>query len=385
MTALARTVELLGDLIAFPTISSHSNTAMIDALASRFDDLGARCHVFADDDGSKASLFATLGPEEQGGIMLSGHTDVVPVDGQTWTRPPFEMTSDDAQLFGRGACDMKGFVAAAVIMAQHYAALPLRRPIHFAFTHDEEVGCLGAQAMIPELQRLGLSPEMAIIGEPTEMRVIEGHKGCCEYTTRFRGLAGHGSDPAAGVNAAEYAVRYVARLMALREDLRARAPRNSRFEPPETTLNIGRIEGGFMHNVIVEQAEVDWEFRPVQRSDFDHVRSTLNNFVETELLPAMRAVHPAADITTEVMGEVVGLEPMTENAARDLIAGLLGANGADVVPFGTEAGLFQQTGMDVIVCGPGSIEQAHKADEFIRLDQLQQCVGMLERLGQRLI
>ena len=383
MSPLTQTVEILGKLIAYPSISTESNLALINDLADRFDSLGARCHVFA--ESGKANLFASIGPDIPGGIMLSGHTDVVPVDGQDWTFAPFRMSEENACLFGRGTCDMKGFVAAAVVMADHYAALPLRRPIHFAFTHDEEVGCLGAQTLIPEMQRLGLQPDMAIVGEPTEMRVIEGHKGCCEYTTRFSGLAGHGSDPSAGVNAVEYAVRYVTRLMSLREELRARAPSDSRYVPPETTLNIGRIAGGHMHNVIVEKAEVDWEFRPVQRKDFDFVRSTLATYVETELLPAMRAVFPAADITTETMGEVVGLQPLSVNAARDLVAGLLGANGADVVPFGTEAGLFQQMGMDVVVCGPGSIAQAHKADEFIRLDQLQLCLGMLERLGQRLV
>jgi acetylornithine deacetylase len=187
------------------------------------------------------------------------------------------------------------------------------------------------------------------------------------------------------VNAAEYAVRYVSRLMALREDLRARVPAGSRFEPPYTTINIGRVQGGHAHNVIVGKAEVDWEFRPVQTSDFRFVKETMEAFVEQDLLPQMRAVYPQADISTETLGEVVGLEPMTQNAARDLMSGLLGANSAGVVPFGTEAGLFQQFGMDVVVCGPGSIAQAHKPDEFVSLDQLAVCLGMLERLGQKLV
>ena len=385
MTALEQTVDLLGELIAYPTVSTDSNLAMIDDLANRLDGLGARCFTVADKAGGKANLFATLGPDMPGGILLSGHTDVVPVAGQDWSGDPFRMRAADGQLTGRGTCDMKGFIAASIVMAGAYQSLTLRKPVHFAFTHDEEVGCLGAQRLIPELVARGIRPDIGIIGEPTEMRVIEGHKGCCEYTTRFQGLAGHGSDPSAGVNAAEYAVRYVARLMALRDELRVRAPAGSQFEPPETTLNIGRISGGHLHNVIVEQAEVDWEFRPVQRSDFDFVKATISAFVETDLLPAMRAVYPGADISTEVMGEVIGLEPMSENAARDLVADLVGANGADVVPFGTEAGLFQEMGMDVVVCGPGSIAQAHKADEFIRVDQLAHCLNMLERLGQRLI
>jgi acetylornithine deacetylase len=384
MTRLEQTAEMLGRLIAYPTVSTDSNLEMISDLRDRLSDLGARCHLFTSGDGAKANLFASLGPQAPGGILLSGHSDVVPVTDQDWSRDPFTMHRAHDLLFGRGACDMKGFIAAVMVMAPHFARLDLKRPVHFAFTYDEETGCLGAQSLVPELQRLGIKPDIAIIGEPTEMRVIEGHKGCCEYTTKFIGLEGHGSHPALGVNAAEYAVRYVSRLLQLRDELRARAPADSRFEPPETTVNVGRIAGGHAHNVIVGKAEVDWEFRPVQTSDQHFVKDTMRNYVEEELLPAMRAVCPDADIATETMGEVVGLTPMPENAARELVAELTGANGADVVPFGTEAGLFQQMGTDVVVCGPGSIRQAHKPDEFVSLDQLQACLNMLEKLGARL-
>jgi acetylornithine deacetylase len=382
---LQATVELLDRLIAYPTVSTDSNLEMIIDLSGRLQSLGARTHIFGDETGSKATLFGSLGPDVPGGVLLSGHSDVVPVTDQDWSSDPFQMRQADGLLYGRGTCDMKGFIAASVVMAEHFAALPLKRPVHFAFTYDEETGCLGAQALIPELTRLGIKPDIAIIGEPTEMRVIEGHKGCCEYTTRFEGLEGHGSSPDLGVNAAEYAVRYVSRLMALREDLRARVPMGSRFEPPYTTINIGRIQGGHAHNVIVGKAEVDWEFRPVQTSDLRFVKETMEAFVEQDLLPKMRTVYPHADISTETVGEVVGLEPMSENAARDLVSGLLGSNSAGVVPFGTEAGMFQQMGMDVIVCGPGSIAQAHKPDEFVSVDQLEVCLGMLERLGDKLV
>ncbi len=385
MTALEDTVDLLDRLVSYPTISTDSNVDMIGDLAEYLAGLGARGEVFADDSGTKANLFATLGPEGPGGILLSGHSDVVPVADQDWTSEPFVLRREGDKLFGRGTCDMKGFIAASLVMARRYADLSLTRPVHFAFTHDEETGCIGARALVPELKARGLRPDIAIIGEPTEMRVIEGHKGCCEYTTQFSGLEGHGSDPDAGVNAVEYAVRYVGRLLTLRAELIARAPSGSRFRPAHTTLNIGRIAGGVAHNVIAGRAEVDWEMRPVQQIDIDFVKTALAAYIETELLPAMRAVHPAADISTQTLGEVTGLEPMAENAARDLVADLTGANSADVVPFGTEAGLFQEMGMDVVVCGPGSIAQAHKADEFVSLDQLQQCLTMLDRLGGRLV
>ncbi|WP_420857445.1 acetylornithine deacetylase [Marivivens marinus] len=383
MTTLSETTEILRDLIAFPTVSTDSNLACIGYLADRLERAGARVEVYQDDTGAKANLWATLGPDTDGGIVLSGHSDVVPVTDQDWTSDPFVMDERAGLLYGRGACDMKGFIAAAVAMAPLYAARDLARPIHFAFTHDEETGCLGGQALVTELQNRGYRPAMAIIGEPTEMRIIEGHKGCFEYSTHFHGLEGHGSGPDLGVNAVEYAVRYVSRLLELKDKLRHRCPPDSQFEPPWTTINTGALIGGVAHNVIPGKARVDWEMRPVQKSDADFVKQDLHHFCTHHLLPAMQAVDPSASIHTEVIGEVVGLEPMDQNAIRDLVVELTGANATDLVPFGTEAGLFQQLGMDVIVCGPGSIAQAHKPDEFVSLDQMVQCLSMLEKLGDK--
>lgn len=383
-THLADTVSLLRDLIAFPTVSEVSNLDMIAYLAHRLEGCGARVDIFHDEIGHKANLFATIGPEADGGIVLSGHSDVVPVAEQDWATNPFELAEEDGRLFGRGTCDMKGFIAAACAMAPVFAEKVRNRPIHFAFTYDEEVGCFGAQALVESLRARGIRPGVAIIGEPTMMRVIEGHKGCYEYTTRFHGQAGHGSAPERGVNAVEYAVRYVNRLLELAEALRARAPEGSRFVPPWTTINTGALKGGVAHNVIASNASIEWEMRPVQASDAAFVKEDLKRYVEEMLLPRMRAVCPDAEITTEVIGEVDGLEPTTVNEARDIMLELTGANGADLVPFGTEAGLFQKYGMSAVVCGPGSIEQAHKPDEFVALDQLQNCLDMLGRLSERL-
>lgn len=384
MTDLKTTTDLLGELIALPTISSDSNLEMIALLANRLGDLGAEVDIQTDATGTKANLLARIGPEEPGGIMLSGHSDVVPVEDQDWSTDPFTMHRADGRLYGRGTCDMKGFIAAAVAMAPRFAARDLRRPVTFAFTHDEEVGCLGARNLQDILRDSDTRPALAIIGEPTEMRIIEGHKGCCEYTTRFTGLEGHGSRPELGVNAVEYAVRYVSRLLDLREHLRHRAPPGSLFEPPWSTINIGRLSGGHAHNVIPGLAEIDWEMRPVNDSDRDFVKEEIGRYVANTLLPAMRRVDPEADIVTEVIGEVVGLEPMDLNAARDLVAQLTGANGTDLVSFGTEAGIFQQLGMSAVICGPGSIAQAHKPDEFVELDQMAQCLDMLGQLADQL-
>ncbi len=384
MDMLESTCAHLERLIAFPTISADSNLEMMVYLADLLGDLGARVDLQHDESGTKANLIATIGPDVEGGLMLSGHSDVVPVAGQAWTSDPFEMIERDGKLFGRGTCDMKGFIAACIAMAPRFAERVGARPIHFAFTHDEEVGCLGARHLVEMMRERGLRPGMAIIGEPTEMRIIEGHKGCFEYTTHFHGLAGHGSDPDAGVNAVEYAVRYVSRLLQLKDQLRDRVPEDSRFEPPWTTVNVGGLHGGVAHNVIVETAAVEWEMRPVQKADADFVKSDLLAYCEEDLLPAMRAVCPEARIETQVIGEVEGLIPADENEARQIVAELTGANGAGLVPFGTEAGIFQSFGMDVVVCGPGSIEQAHKADEFVSRDELGKCLSMLEKLSLRM-
>ncbi|WP_102224607.1 acetylornithine deacetylase [Acidimangrovimonas sediminis] len=385
MSLIDTTIDHLGRMIAYPTVSADSNLQMIAWLAERLEDAGARCEVFLDSTGTKGNLFATIGPEDaDGGILLSGHTDVVPVADQIWSSDPFAMEERIGRFYGRGTCDMKGFIAACTAVAPLYAGQSGRRPIHFAFTHDEEVGCLGGAALAGVLRDREIRPALAIIGEPTEMRIVEGHKGCCEYTTRFTGLEGHGSNPDRGVNAAEYAVRYVARLLELRERLKDRAPEGSLFDPPWTTINTGVIHGGHAHNVIPGYAEVAWEMRPVRWEDADFVNADLATYCSEVLLPAMRRVNPGAAIETEVIGEVAGLVPMDENAARDLVAELTGFNGAETVPFGTEAGLFQALGMSVVVCGPGAIAQAHKPDEYVELGQLAQCVDMLERLAPKL-
>ncbi|MCT7375754.1 acetylornithine deacetylase [Chelativorans salis] len=384
MPDIARTRQILADLVAFPTVSADSNLQLIDYAAEILGDAGARLSVHQDEAGTKANLFATLGPEGDGGIVLSGHTDVVPVEGQEWTSDPFALREADGRLYGRGTCDMKGFIACCLAMAPVFAQKPLKRPLHFAFTYDEEVGCFGARALMDELARAEIRPAAAIIGEPTLMRIIEGHKGCYEYTTEFRGLEGHGSDPGRGVNAVEYAVRYVSRLMALAEELKVRAPAESRFHPPWTTLQVGLMQGGAARNVIPGHCTVEWEMRPVQEGDAAFVKDDIQAYIDQVLRPAMKIVSEDADIVTHVVGEVEGLEPVAQSEARRIVSELTGLTEAEVVAFGTEAGLFQSAGISAVICGPGSIEQAHKPDEFVSVEQLSACLGMLERLRPKL-
>lgn len=376
--------QIFADLIAFPTVSADSNLDLIHYVANRLNAVGAKIDLQQDKSGKKANIFATIGPDIAGGIVLSGHTDVVPVADQNWSKDPFALTAYEDKYFGRGTCDMKGFLAVALSAAPLFSRLNLRVPIHFAFTYDEEVGCLGGQELADLLRDRPHLPKAAIVGEPTNMQIVDGHKGCCEYTVQFDGLAGHGSMPEKGVNAAEYAARFVSKLMQLRELLKDRAPTNSKFDPPWTTINVGRLAGGSAHNVIVSHAEVDWEMRPVNALDADWVKATLQEFCDQTLLPEMRAIWSGANITNQTIGEILGLVPMQTNSAREIVARLTGKNETHLVAFGTEAGLFQQLGVETIVCGPGSIAQAHKADEFIEMVQLEECQKLIEKLAYSL-
>ncbi|MGE0844795.1 MAG: acetylornithine deacetylase [Flavobacteriaceae bacterium] len=385
MHALRETKAILADLIGFPSVSSDGNLELIAYCAERLEGLGAAISISRDDTGTKANIFATLGPDTDGGIVLSGHTDVVPADAAEWTHDPFEAVERDGRIYGRGSCDMKGFIAAALAMAPAYAELNLTRPLHFAFTYDEEIGCFGARRMLERLAETGPRPGVCIIGEPTGMRIIEGHKGCYEYTTRFTGAEGHASEPDLGLNAVHYAARYVCRLLELNDELRARAVKNSPFNPPWSTAQAGVIAGGSARNVIARDCAVEWEIRPATYADADFARERMRDYAENVLLPEMLACHPDAAITLEILGEVDGLEVVDRSEAAAIVAELTGSNERDVVSFGTEAGLYQRVGVSTVVCGPGSIEQAHKPDEFVAIEQLDRCLGMLERLGGKLV
>ena len=383
MDRLDKTIEILEKLIAFPTISLDSNQACVDWIIEYLEPLGARCQVSSDTPG-KANIFATIGPDLDGGLILSGHLDVVPVVGQDWSSDPFKLREEAGFLFGRGTCDMKGFIAVCLALAPEFAAAQLTRPVHFAFTYDEETGCLGAPVLLDELVKTGLRPSAAIIGEPTSMQIIEGHKGCCEYTVEFTGVEGHSSLPDLGLNALEYATRYVTELMRLRQELPSRAPKGSKFEPPHTTLQVCMLEAGIAHNVIPNKALVGWEMRPVQTSDLDYVRGKICAFTTDVLLPEMKSKHDAADIQEIFISEVVGLEPDSDSEAVAIVRTLTGRNETDVVSFGTEAGLFQKAGVSAVICGPGSIEQAHKPDEYVSREQLSSCLHMVSRMVEKL-
>jgi acetylornithine deacetylase len=364
-------------------VTADSNLDLIGYAAERLDGVAADLTLTHSDDGAKANLFATIGPVVDGGVVLSGHTDVVPADAAAWHSNPFVATHRDDRVYGRGSADMKGFIACALALAPELAATRMRRPVHVALTYDEEVGFRGAPVLLAELSRTGPAPSAAIVGEPTSLDIIAAHKGCYEYTTTVTGTEGHGSTPAKAVNAVEHAARFVARLVELRDELASRAPMDSPFDPPASTISVGTIAGGTARNIIAGSCTVEWELRPVQRSDAAHVRGALASF-ERDLTAEVRTIDPDAGMVTEAVCEVDGLEPAPDSPALRLGRMLLDRPAVDVVSFGTEAGLYQQAGIPAIVCGPGSIDVAHQPDEHVPVADLEACLAMLRRLGVHL-
>jgi len=373
-------VQILTDLIAFKTISGEDNSSLIDYCDDILKKLGATSFRTYDSEKKRVNLFATLkakNSNKKKPIILSGHTDVVPVS-KGWSSDPFTATIKGDKLYGRGSCDMKGFIACALAYAPIYSKSNLDRDIHFSFTFDEETACQGAPILIEELKKRNIKDGICIIGEPTNMKIIDAHKGCYEYTTYFKGLAGHSSAPHKGVSAVEYASRYVNKLIDLREELESRAPKDSIFNPPHSTLSIGGIFGGIAHNVIADKCHVNWETRPVVKEDGIFLNQEIDKYANEILLPQMKKIFSNASIEKEIIGEIVGFDREDKSDACELISGLTGDNSRQVVSFGTEAGLFQEIGISTVVCGPGSIDQAHKIDEFIVLDELKKCLNLLD-------
>ena len=278
---------------------------------------------------------------------------------------------------------MKGFIACALAFAPVFSKVDLNRDIHFSFTFDEETACLGAPILIKELKKRNIQDGICIVGEPTKMKIIDAHKGCYEYTTYFEGLAGHSSMPHKGVSAVEFASKYANKLIELREELKKRAPKDSIFDPPFSTLQVGGIFGGIAHNVIADKCRVEWETRPVIKEDGVFLNQKIDEYANEVLLPEMKKVFPNSKITKEIIGEVTGFDRIDNSEACELVSSLTGDNSREVVSFGTEAGLFQEIGISTVVCGPGSIEQAHKVDEFIELNELKKCLKFLEGIKKK--
>jgi acetylornithine deacetylase len=374
MTAL----DIVKDLIGFDTTSRASNLALIDYAQALLEKSGARCRRTHDETGKKANLFATIGPDGDGGYVLSGHTDVVPVDGQNWSSDPFKPEVRDGLLYGRGACDMKGFVGTALALAPDMAKAKLTRPIHFALSYDEEVGCVGVQGLLADLKVENIKPALAIIGEPTLMKIVGAHKGGAVLHTRCCGKEHHSSGPDKGANAVMMAGEFVKLLDDVWESLRVDA--DLRFDPPHSTVQANMIHGGSAVNILAREALVTWEYRCLPDRNADDIVNLIKARAAADILPKYQARAKEAALQTEYHARYPGLAMDEQSPAIRLARELTGANQAEAVAYGTEAGHFQRAGIPAVICGPGSIDQAHRPDEFCAVSELDACEAFLRKV-----
>ncbi|WP_060481110.1 acetylornithine deacetylase [Pseudomonas sp. NBRC 111119] len=371
---------LLARLVGFATVSRDSNLDLIGFVRDYLARLGVASELFLNTEGTKANLFATIGPTDVAGIVLSGHTDVVPVDGQAWTVAPFALSEHDGRLYGRGTADMKGFIASVLAAVPALLAEPLRMPVHLAFSYDEEVGCLGVRSMLAALEQRPLKPRLCLIGEPTELKPVLGHKGKLAVRCQVQGAACHSAYAPYGVNAIEYAAKLIGKLGDLGEALASPERHDCRFDPPFSTVQTGVIKGGTALNIVPAHCEFDFEVRALPGFDAATVASELQQYADAELLPRMRKVNRESAIRLQPLSAYPGLATPADSEAAQLLALLSGSEAFGTVAFGTEGGLFDQAGIPTVVCGPGSMDQGHKPDEFVSVEQLRACDAMLARL-----
>jgi acetylornithine deacetylase len=375
-------IDLLAKLIAFDTTSAKSNLDLIAFVRAYLDGHGIASTLVPDDDGKKACLFATIG-EGEGGVGLSGHSDCVPVTGQSWTSDPFTLTTRDGKLYGRGTCDMKGFIACVLAAVPLFKSAPLTEPIHILISYDEEVGCVGVRPMIARLGQDLPRPRVVIVGEPSSMQVIDGHKCIDVFRTSVTGKEAHSSMPAIGVNAISAASKLVEEIDRIAADVAA-SENDPHYEPPYSTVMVAMVEGGTAPNIVPRNCDLLWQLRCLPGTKAKDAPSRLAAFAEETLLPGMRAVAPTASVDTKTETSVPAFSAGPESEAVSLAMTLTGANRASGVSYATEAGLFQNAGCPAVVCGPGDIAQAHAADEFVAITQIEACLEFLAKLTERM-
>ena len=376
-----RSRALLARLVGFATVSRDSNLALIEFVRDYLQGLGVDCELIYNAERSKANLLASMGPQVAGGIVLSGHTDVVPVDGQAWTVEPFCMSEADGKLFGRGTADMKGYLASVLAAVPLFLASDLRRPVHLALSYDEEVGCLGVRSLLELLPQRIPAPALCLIGEPTELKPVLGHKGKLAMRCHVHGAACHSAYAPYGVNAIEQAARLIGRLGEIGATLAEPELQDSRFDPAYSTVQVGVIQGGTALNIVPADCRFDFEVRALPDFAPQAVVDELQHYAQTTLLPAMQAIKAETSIRFEQLSAYPGLATPADSAAARLIAQLCGSDAFSTVAFGTEGGLFDAAGIATVVCGPGSMEQGHKLDEFVSVEQLHACDRLMDRLA----
>jgi acetylornithine deacetylase len=376
-------LELLDRLIAFPTVSRDPNRELIEFVRQFLAERGIGSNLYLAEDGRKANLFATIGPRDRSGVMLSGHTDVVPVDGQSWSKDPFRMTLADEKAYGRGATDMKGFLACTLLLAHRAAQENLATPIHLALSHDEEVGCIGVRSMIDGLAASAVRPRFAIVGEPTSMRIAVGHKGKIAARATCCGVAAHSALAPRALNAIHLACEFVDALRERQDRIEREGPRDGDYDVPYTTLHVGRIDGGTALNIVPNRCTVDFEIRNIEQDDAGAILDCLMNEAAA-IAGRHRDAFPQAHIGIDVFNDYPGLATPADAEVVRFVGSLVPSQDLSKVDFGTEGGLFwKRLGVPVVVCGPGSMDQGHKPDEFIVVDQLEVCDRMMERLLER--
>jgi acetylornithine deacetylase len=370
---------MLAELVRFDTTSRDGNIPLIKFVEDYLDSWDIPHFRVDYEAGKKTNLFATIGPDMAGGIVLSGHTDVVPVDGQKWASNPFELSERDGRLYGRGTCDMKGFIAVALSLVPQFKSANLKTPIHLALSCDEEVGCKGVRPLVAHIRDHMKKPRAVIVGEPTSMQVVNAHKAALTFSTEVTGHEAHSSLTDQGVNAIMVAGELLGEISRIREDLTARGDPSHRFNPPYSTIHVGVIEGGTAKNIVPRRCSFQWETRLLPLDDPAEVPARFEKFAAS-LEPAMKKIASDVGINNQQTNVVPGLAPEDNSPAEHLALHLAGANGTHAVSYCTEAGLFQQIGIPAIICGPGSIEQAHKPDEYIDISEMQKCEVFMKRL-----
>lgn len=376
-----QSIDLLGELIAFDTTSVNSNLQLISFVGDYLEQRGIKSRLTYDETGKKANLWATIGPDIAGGVVLSGHTDVVPVEDQSWSSDPFTMVARDNKLFGRGTADMKGFVACALAHTDYFNAQSLQVPVHFAFSYDEEVGCIGVGGLIKDVVENLPIPRAVIVGEPTSMKIIGGNKGGRSFKTVVNGVDGHSSLPQLGANAILAANKIINKLVEVQQRLKDEASPDNGFSPPYTSLDLGLINGGTASNIIPARCEFSWGFRGLPDEDMDAIENEVREFIDSQVLPQLQAISTSTSISTDLRSDVPPLKPDENSSAEQLVRHLSRLNSSSRVSYGTEAGLFQQAGIAGVIFGPGDIEQAHLPDEFISIGQMHECCDFMTTLG----
>ena len=381
---LENTVEILERLVGCESVSGRPTQEIITYVQDYLSGQGISSSLSFDETGERANIFATIGPEVDGGVVLNGHTDVVPVEGQQWSSDPFTLTRKGDRLYGRGAVDMKGFLACVLASVPFFKAIELKKPIHIAFSFDEEIGGLGMPILLNSMSDKPFRPDIVIVGEPTEMKIVTGHKGGYEMRTEIIGLEAHSCNPKNGVNAITAAVKLIAKIEELNAVRAANPISGSPFNPPYPTFNVGTIDGGAARNATAGWCNFDWEYRPMPGEDGAAVIAKIKDYAATEVLPDMRAVCADADIRIITEVAVPPLDDRNAAAAIEFVSAVTGINGSDVVSFGTDAGYFSDADYSTVVFGPGDISRAHKSDEFIKLNELSQGIDFLRKVAEHL-